>query len=582
MQATLDTASAAFFAGQPQAALEQLQSMPPSHRGAPWGRLHGVVLATLGQLPEAISQFQALLEADPRDIEARINLGASQAQSGALEAALATLAIATAEAPQSGAAWHHQGLAQLRLRHWAAAADSFYQAARCMPQNPLPRALAAQALARVGAQAPAKAALSSIPLEQADSECLLQMAAAWMALNRPAEAESLLSRIQSSDAAAPLAQIQRAALREKANDLQAVQALLEGLPPAWKAEPTAALVRSRLLRRQGQPEQALEALPQSGIPNPDLAVEIQFEKARLLDSLDRYAEAHEAARVANAGARQLRPGSEAVLEGLLSQGLSPEQKGRWTELPPAARTPIFLLGLPRSGSTLLDLLLDGHPQLQLLSETPLLENLLPTLQTLTGLPYPESLGALGPEQALRLREQYFAQAAELLPEAESGLQLVDKNPLNLLRLPLIARLFPEALILHGERALKDTALSCFLNDMGGRGPQGFWSLPESLHILEQLQAFAAEHYALLGLNPHRVSYEELVQAPEATLRSLCKTMGLDFEPSMLDTTRTAQGRGPINTPSYAAVLAPVRTDRIGRAHHYAAYFQLGSEAVDKP
>ncbi|MGB1558565.1 MAG: hypothetical protein ACPHCJ_12335, partial [Oceanococcaceae bacterium] len=81
------------------------------------------------------------------------------------------------------------------------------------PQNPLPRALAAQALARVGAQAPAKAALSSIPLEQADSECLLQMAAAWMALNRPADAESLLSRIESSDAAAPLAQIQRAALR---------------------------------------------------------------------------------------------------------------------------------------------------------------------------------------------------------------------------------------------------------------------------------------------------------------------------------------------------------------------------------
>ena len=123
-------------------------------------------------------------------------------------------------------------------------------------------------------------------------------------------------------------------------------------------------------------------------------------------------------------------------------------------------SPVFIVAYPRSGTTLLEHTLDAHPGLRTMDEQPFIQSALEQL-TGPGVQYPERLAALTHEQLDRARQHYWSLVASRV-RLEPGQRLLDKNPLNILRLPAIRRLFPNSPIVLAIRHPCDVMLSCYM------------------------------------------------------------------------------------------------------------------------
>src|SRR5262249_20416079 len=127
--------------------------------------------------------------------------------------------------------------------------------------------------------------------------------------------------------------------------------------------------------------------------------------------------------------------------------VSHRERDAWSALPPprAEQTPVFVVGFPRSGTTLLEQMLDAHPDFRSMDERAYIYDLLERMEH-AGQPYPAGLAGLTAEEAHMLRAVYDGLVAQVLPDLGAR-RLVDKNPLNMLALPMIMRLYPEARII---------------------------------------------------------------------------------------------------------------------------------------
>jgi hypothetical protein len=249
------------------------------------------------------------------------------------------------------------------------------------------------------------------------------------------------------------------------------------------------------------------------------------------------------------------------------------------EGPGLDESPVFLVGFPRSGTTLLEQALDAHPQLCSMDEQPFLQHALEAVIQ-QGVSYPSELGKLSRAQLDAVREQYWQRVRARIDLA--GRRLLDKNPLNMLRLPLIRRLFPDARVLLAVRHPCDVVLSCYMQHF--RAPE-FALLCADLPTLAQGYARALEFWYsqadLLVPAIREVRYETMVGAFATEVRAVCDFVGLSLHPAMLDPAAHARARGFISTPSYAQVLQPVHDKSIGRWKAYEEHF-TAALAILKP
>ena len=124
--------------------------------------------------------------------------------------------------------------------------------------------------------------------------------------------------------------------------------------------------------------------------------------------------------------------------------------------------PVFLIGFPKSGTTLLDQILDSHGQLQVLEEKPALQEVKKYAAQMEG-GFPGALPGLGREEIRVLRQIYFDSVNDSLPQSPES-RLIDKMPLNIINVPLILKLFPQAKFILAVRHPHDVCLSCFMQN----------------------------------------------------------------------------------------------------------------------
>jgi tetratricopeptide (TPR) repeat protein len=235
--------------------------------------------------------------------------------------------------------------------------------------------------------------------------------------------------------------------------------------------------------------------------------------------------------------------------------------------PEGRRPPSFLVGFPRSGTTLLDTFLMGHPEAVVVEEQPMLNAAETVIGDFAGLP------RCTVERLAKGRQAYFAELDRHLEPGFDGL-VIDKLPLNMLGLPLIYSIFPDARLIFAQRHPCDVVLSGFM--------QGF-ALNDAMACFLDLQVAARFYDAAMGLfwkareqlpiAVHTLVYEELVAAPEAALRPLIEFLGLAWRPQLLDHQATAQARGAISTPSYTQVVRPLTKAPVGRWRRYEAQLE---------
>ena len=220
----------------------------------------------------------------------------------------------------------------------------------------------------------------------------------------------------------------------------------------------------------------------------------------------------------------------------------------------AAARHIFLLGYPRSGTTLVENILASLPDVLALEERPTLRDADEAfLGDNAGF---ERLAALTTADALPFRQAYWARVKAAGLDV-AGRTFVDMDPLKGLRLPMIARLFPDARILIMRRDPRDIVWSCFHTNFALTSTSyEFTSLERTALHFDALMRLTQTSLEMLPLATHEVRYDALVRDFEATTQRMCAFAGLPWSADLRHFDRTAQARG-VSTASAAQVRKPL-------------------------
>jgi tetratricopeptide (TPR) repeat protein len=292
----------------------------------------------------------------------------------------------------------------------------------------------------------------------------------------------------------------------------------------------------------------------------------------VLDATGRFDEAFAAYRTCNEALRQIHrrfANGTSVLAYArsLSAAMRHTSPRVWLAGPAPAATPaavlghVFLLGFPRSGTTLLEVILDGHPGIASSEEHELLTD---AVIRLMSEPLNLELLAQADETTLGpLRAAYWNRVRSAGIDV-AGKVFIDKLPLNTLKLPLIARLFPHAKILFACRDPRDVVLSCYRRRFKMNAAMyELLTLSGAAALYDAVMGFADQMQPLLGLDWHVVRYESLVADLPQQVSTVCRFVGLEAVPGMGDFATRVQAREQ-STPSTEQLARGL--DRLGIAH----------------
>lgn len=227
--------------------------------------------------------------------------------------------------------------------------------------------------------------------------------------------------------------------------------------------------------------------------------------------------------------------------------------------------PIFLFGFPRSGTTLLEQILDSHPKLQAIPEKPTIAAVAQALQE-------RPLSSLTLQDVRALRKVYFDAVAGYV-QRKPGHLLVDKMPLNTVEVQLIWRLFPNAKCLLAIRHPCDATFSCFMqNFVINNAMSTFFTLEKTAQAYAGVMSLWREYIAVLPVKYYRIRYEDLVADQVGETRRLLEFLGLEWNESVLHQDEHARTRN-ITTPSYHQVTRPIYQDAKYRWKRYEKYMQ---------
>jgi tetratricopeptide (TPR) repeat protein len=558
-------------------ALANLKAMKGDHEGAEalctvdapeLLRLKGWLLQEQQRFGEAASCYERIVAAAPADWEIWNNLGNARRAAGDLEGAIEALGRARQLRP---------GLAPIQLNYamgLAAAGrleeslEPYREAARLEPGNPALQLELGKLLRHLGRPAEAVEPLGrAAALAPQEAEAPLELGRARAALGALDEAEAAYRRALGLAPALGLAWLELGIVLERGNRLDRLGPLLEEAEARGVARDDLAYLHALRLREEGRFKEALALARQA-------PADVEPERraaliGKLADRTGDPAVAFEAFREANAIAARDPAAVAADPQGYqrrvdaLAGQVGPHWFRSWSDVQPGERAaPVFLVGFPRSGTTLLDTVLMGHRSIAVLEEEPILERV---SEALGGL---ERLPGLDQAEADRRRAVYFAELDRLLPDA-GGRTLIDKLPLNLLAAPLIHRLFPDARIVFAQRHPCDVVLSCFMQSFAiNDAMANFLDLGDSARLYDLVMTFWERCRDVLPLKVHIVRYEAMVEDLEGEARTLLDFLGLAWDPAVLDHQRTARARGTILTPSYSQVVQPIYREASGRWERY--------------
>lgn len=241
-----------------------------------------------------------------------------------------------------------------------------------------------------------------------------------------------------------------------------------------------------------------------------------------------------------------------------------ENVDKWTQVPvhSAPPSPVFIMGFPRSGTTLLDTLLMNVPSFHVLEELPVMRQVEVALGEI------HRIGGLDAQEVNSLRARYF-EALEVISAVEPGKAIVDKYPLHMARVPLIHRIFPDAKFVFVERHPCDVVLSCFMaNFQLNRAMRYFGALESAAELYNTVFQAWTRARDLLPIDLHIIRYERMVDDLETEMRSLLGFLKLDWDAGVLDNRGAASKRTHIRTASYSQVTEPIYKRASGRWHRY--------------
>jgi tetratricopeptide (TPR) repeat protein len=462
-------------------------------------RLWSVAQTLAGKPVEAIAALRRAIDTRPDDALLHNNLGSALRASGDMEGAVAAFRRATELAPTLAAAWYNLGRTLKSLALSDEAGTALERAVSLAPRHVSARIVHGDNLKALGRIEEAEAAYRKALRHRPDA------AFAWWGL-----ANLKTVRFDAADA----------------------QALMRCFEQTDRAEDERAV--------------------------------IGFALAKALEDQDRYADAFAILGQANALRRRQQPWDAAAFTRTVDAIIAAFSKQPMTPAQPRARghEVIFIVSMPRSGSTLIEQIIAAHPDVEGAGELPDLSSVIDDESRRRGAAFPEWVAAATDDDWKRLGESYLERTVRW---RERHARFTDTSLLNGPYVGTAAAMLPGARFVHCRRDAVETALSCY-RQWFNHGQAFSYDLNDIAAYRrdhERLMSFWSEH--LPGTFFTQV-HEDLLAEPEASVRRLLDFCGLPFDPGCLEFHRSARS---VRTASAAQVREPLRRDT-GRATRYGA------------
>lgn len=518
----------------------------------------------------ALETVRSLLKQKPENIPGLEVAAQSCEKPGHLKEAAAYYAAASKAAQQSGNKDQGERLEQ---------ALAFAEKALALDPDDFPTLKRASIiLMQVGRHDEAIPILERLAEETPeDIDSLANLASTYKSLNRNEKAIACCDRLLAKSPEHTETMAIKAASLERSNRLEEAQQTLEALLKIQPNHPRALTTLASIYRRQKQLQTALETI-EKVIPMKNISYIPWQEYGQILHALDRYDEAHEAFTTSNklwfkqprcqylAKAKWDTVGE---FPAQLAQQAHSSPPGKRLSLP---HTPVFLVGFPRSGTTLLEQMLSSHPHLTGSLEEPVIGGLFAdTFLSEERIDW-EHYQALTPEEAARITARYFEKMSKAIGCDVQTQRIVDKNPYNIGFQPFIYSLFPDAPVICLLRDPRDAVLSNFsqsfqVNILTAQT----YSIESTARLYDKLMGLWQQCKEQLPIRYLEVHYEALTENPEAELRKILEFIDEPWDPEVLQYYQEKNQRS-VRTPSYEAVTKPVYKSARGKWQNYERYF----------
>jgi tetratricopeptide (TPR) repeat protein len=371
----------------------------------------------------------------------------------------------------------------------------------------------------------------------------------------------------------------KGAVLERQNKYDRAEKLLRPLARADAPPPAVTAVYVRLLTRFERYDEAVDVARRTLAASPPEDVSLRdlcFAQAKAEELRGDYAAAMDAAHRANAMLRPawdpdtMRRRVDALIEFFTAE--------RIASLPrpsTASEKPIFVIGIPRCGSTLTERIIHVHPDASGAGEIPALARTVNAVEErlASAGPYPGCLAALDPDTADALAATYLDEVTALAPRAT---RIVDKMLTNFLHVGLVNVLLPEARVIHTRRNAVDTCLSCYFERLTPASAPWATDLRHLGLYYREYDRLMAHWREAAGATMLEIDYEDLCADQDAASRRIIDFCGLPWNDACL---RSHEVKGADTTLSYDQVRRPVYRTSVGRAERFGALLDPLREAL---
>ncbi|AQL31314.1 MULTISPECIES: tetratricopeptide repeat-containing sulfotransferase family protein [unclassified Prochlorococcus] len=243
-------------------------------------------------------------------------------------------------------------------------------------------------------------------------------------------------------------------------------------------------------------------------------------------------------------------------------------------------SPVFLIGFPRSGTTLLDTILRSHPEIDVLEEKPIINSVEQIIKSKFKCSL-DKLHHLTSKDLDYLRNHYLKILRDNCDNKNAKI-LIDKFPFQTVCLPLINLLFPNSKIIFTHRNPYDTVLSCFQQSFEPNNAMAnFRSIESASRIYDLTMSIWLDYKEKLKINHITSKYEDLIEDFDKHILKILNFLDVSWDENIKNYRNTAHDRGKINTPSSSQVVQPLYKSSIQKWKNYEKYFKHSNQYLDK-
>jgi len=541
------------------------------------------------KLSDAEIILHKCIEINPRDFNSNLNLGCVLQNLGKFNESIPFLKNAIKISPKSTISYKNLAIVFEKLNKFNEAIQTYKNIITLEPNNSVNYINLTNILISkgdlLGAQEYIKEAIKIEPFSASPYTILGSIS---MDLDKFDEAEKLFYKSIELDEKYSFAYFSVLCLYEKANQIEKLESSLKAFKNKKFIKNEVHLYNSRLnfrLKNYQSSKKLIDEIDEKWVEKTEPIIQIQYwsfrafieEKVKNFDiAYNCFLKSQSNPKYKDCNPKVFQDYINLYRENINFKNHSKKA----TRLPINYKNPVFLIGFPRSGTTLLDTILRSHKDVDVIEEMPILNS----LEKIIKEKYHYSLNEiykLNNNEITFLRRHYLDELVKYSNKKNVDI-LIDKFPFQTVCLPLINLLFPNAKIIFTHRHPYDTVLSCFQQAFEpNNAMSNLISLESSAKIYDLTMNMWIDYKENLNIDYFESKYESLIDSFDEHVLKVLKFLNLQWDENIKGYRQTALKRGKINTPSSAQVVQPIYQTSIKKWHNYKKYFEGCNKYLDK-